>query len=276
MKRLLNIEWLKTIHYRTTKLFLLAYVAIVVLGTITLTQDIPFLGLNINLDDLGVFQTPQIWHFMTFAFAILKIFLAIIVVTNISNEFSYGTLKQNLIDGLSKKEFVLSKTLTIVLMSAAATLLVFFISLLLGLQKSTEFVFMSTDLWYVLSFFVKHLAFLSFAMLLCIWVRKSALSLALLFIWWIIESIIRTMEFFTYKSLDMKSISKDYYLSDFLPLRAMEQTIPNPATRVNQVQEMTQGMLPPVVLEPIFLVVSFAYFILFVGLSYWLVKRRDL
>jgi hypothetical protein len=33
----------------------------------------------------------------------LKFFLAIVIVSMMANEYSYGTLKQNLIDGMSKR-----------------------------------------------------------------------------------------------------------------------------------------------------------------------------
>jgi hypothetical protein len=48
-------------------------------------------------------QLPFIWHFNTYIAAILKLFLAIVIVSMMANEYSYGTLKQNLIDGLSKR-----------------------------------------------------------------------------------------------------------------------------------------------------------------------------
>jgi hypothetical protein len=47
-------------------------------------------------------QLPFIWHFNTYIAAILKLFL-IVIVSMMANEYSYGTLKQNLIDGLSKR-----------------------------------------------------------------------------------------------------------------------------------------------------------------------------
>ena len=45
-----------------------------------------------------------------------------------ANEYSNKTLKQNLIDGLSKKEFVLSKFYTVVLFALMSTVFVFFVS----------------------------------------------------------------------------------------------------------------------------------------------------
>ena len=71
--------------------------------------EFSFGGVNFRVADQGIFNFPFIWHFNTYIAAILKIFLAIVIVSMMSNEYSYRTLKQNLIDGLSKKEFVLSK-----------------------------------------------------------------------------------------------------------------------------------------------------------------------
>ncbi|MNX90047.1 ABC-2 family transporter protein [compost metagenome] len=57
--------------------------------------------------------------------AILKFFLAVVIVSMMANEYTYGTLKQNLIDGLSKKEFIQSKVITVVLFALVSTIFVF-------------------------------------------------------------------------------------------------------------------------------------------------------
>jgi hypothetical protein len=81
---------------------------------------------------MGIFNFPFIWHFNTYIAAILKLFLAIVIVSMMANEYSYGTLKQNLIDGMSKKEFIhLNFNCPFVLVSTA---FVFLMSLILGLS----------------------------------------------------------------------------------------------------------------------------------------------
>ena len=84
----------------------------------------------------------------------------------IANEYSYGTLKQNLIDGMSKKEFLLSKVYTILVFSLVSTILVFVISLILGLKYSsfTEMGIIFSDLEYLFAYFLKHVAFFSFCL----------------------------------------------------------------------------------------------------------------
>jgi hypothetical protein len=57
-------------------------------------------GFKIHLAEMGIFNFPFIWHFIYLL--PFKIIL-FVIVSMMANEYSYGTLKQNLIDGLSKK-----------------------------------------------------------------------------------------------------------------------------------------------------------------------------
>jgi hypothetical protein len=76
----------------------------ILLSFIAMIASIKFdVGFKIHLAEMGIFNFPFIWHFNTYIAAILKLFLAIVIVSMMANEYSYGTLKQNLIDGLSKK-----------------------------------------------------------------------------------------------------------------------------------------------------------------------------
>ena len=133
-----------------------------------------------------------IWHFNTYFASYLKIFLAIVIVSMMSNEYSNRTLKQNLIDGMSKKEFILSKFYTVLVFSVISTLFIFIVSLVLGLIFSdyTEFSIIFSDLEFMLAYLVKLIGFFSFCMFLGILVKRSAFALGFLFVWWIFESIV--------------------------------------------------------------------------------------
>src|SRR5690606_13496066 len=121
---------------------------------------------QLHIADQGIFNFPYIWHFNTYIAAALKLFLAIVIVSMMANEYSYGTLKQNLIDGLSKKEFIASKFLTVVLFALASTVFVFLLSLVLGFSFSsyTEMGIVFSDLEYLLAYFIKLVGFFSFCL----------------------------------------------------------------------------------------------------------------
>src|SRR6218665_1935918 len=166
MKRLLAIELQKIWKNRASRILTISY--FVLLSSIALISAIKFdFGpFHFNIAEMGIFNFPYIWHFNTFFASWFKLFLAVIIVSMMSNEYSYGTLKQNLIDGMSKKEFILSKFVTIVMFSVCSTIFVFIMTLILGYSFSsyTELSIVFTDLDYLLAFFVKLVGFFSFCL----------------------------------------------------------------------------------------------------------------
>src|SRR5690606_20866546 len=139
---------------RASRILTISY--FILLSFIALIASIKFdIGqVKFHLAEHGISNFPYIWHFNTYIAAILKLFLAIVIVSMMANEYSYGTLKQNLIDGMSKKEFILSKFLTVLLFAAVSTVFIFVMSLLLGLSFSayTEPAIIFSDLEYLLAY----------------------------------------------------------------------------------------------------------------------------
>ncbi|MBT8183978.1 MAG: ABC transporter permease, partial [Eudoraea sp.] len=136
MKRLLEIEFIKLWNNRASKILIISY--FVLLTSIALVAAIKFdIGpIQFHLAEQGIFNFPYIWHFNTYVTAIFKLFLAIVIVSMMANEYSNKTIKQNLIDGLSKKEFILSKFLTVISFALISTVFVFVVSMVLGLIYS--------------------------------------------------------------------------------------------------------------------------------------------
>ena len=157
MKRLLQIEFIKLWNNRASRILILSY--FILLTSIALIAAIKFdIGpIQFHLAEQGIFNFPYIWHFNTFVAAFFKLFLAIVIVSMMSNEYSNKTIKQNLIDGLSKKEFILSKFLTVISFAFISMLFVFVVSLILGLAYSdyNELSIIFSDLEFLLAFFVK-------------------------------------------------------------------------------------------------------------------------
>jgi len=202
MLRLLTIEFEKLRYSKSAKVLSIIYFGLFTFIALIASIRFNLFGAEIHIADQGIFNFPYIWHFTTYCAALLKIFLAIVIVSLISNEYSNRTLKQNLIDGLSKKEFILSKFYTVVSFAFVSTVFIFIVSLILGLIFSdyTEMRIIFSDLEYLLAYFVKLLGFFTFCMFLGVLVKRSAFALGFLFVWWIIESvIIGVLRFFSNK-----------------------------------------------------------------------------
>ena len=278
MKRLLSIELQKIWKNKASRVLTLTY--FILLTFIALIASIKFdLGIfKFHLAEMGIFNFPFIWHFNTYIAAILKLFLAIVIVSMMANEYSYGTLKQNLIDGMSKKEFIQSKFLTVVLFATVSTVFVFVMSLILGLSYSsyTEVSIIFSDLEYLLAYFVKLIGFFSFCLFLGILVKRSAFALGFLLVWNIIEGIINGV--LTFKVFPNSETAAN--ITQFLPLQSMSNLIVEPFTRLSVVKNLgTQIGLDNIKeynVTALSIGIVLFWTATFIFLSYRLLRKRDL
>jgi ABC-type transport system involved in multi-copper enzyme maturation permease subunit len=225
MKRLLSIEFQKIWKNKASKVLLIAY--FVLLSFIALIASIKFsIGtFEIRIADQGIFNFPYIWHFNSYIAALFKIFLAIVIVSMMANEYTYGTLKQNLIDGLSKKEFIISKFIVVVTFALASTVFIFIMSLILGYSFSSynEIGIVFSDLEYLLAFFIKLVAFFSFCLFIGILVKRSAFALGFIFIWFIAENIFYWIVKFLILGGDDKTKNFGDTIIQFFPIESMSR-----------------------------------------------------
>jgi len=278
MNRLISIELQKIWKNKASRVLTLTY--FILLSFIALIASIKFdLGVfKIHVAEMGIFNFPYIWHFNTYIAALLKFFLAIVIVSMMANEYSYGTLKQNLIDGLSKKEFVLSKFLTVVLFAVCSTIFVFVMSLILGYSFSsyTEFDVVFMDLDYLLAFFIKLTGFFSFCLFLGILVKRSAFALGFLLVWSIFESIVKGL--LVFKIFPDSNTASN--ITQFLPLEAMSNLIIEPFSRLSVIKSIGTQIgvenTKDYGVHYIPVLIVLAWTILFVYFSYKLLKNRDL
>ena len=278
MKRLIAIELQKIWKNRASRILTSTY--FILLTFIALIAAIKFdIGpFKFHLADEGIFNFPYIWHFNTYIAAILKFFLAVVIVSMMANEYSYGTLKQNLIDGLSKREFVQSKFLTVVLFAGISTLFIFLISLILGLIFSsyTEISIIFSDTEYLLAYFIKLVGFFSFCLFLGILVKRSAFALGFLLVWSILEGIVKGV--LTFQIFPKSDIASN--IVQFFPLESMSNLIVEPFTRLSIVKNVgTQigvNNIKDYGVHWYGLLIVVLWTLIFVFLSYKLLKKRDL
>ncbi len=274
MLRLLNLELQKLLLNRTSKV--LIFISFVLPFTVLILSSIKidFFGFfTLELGELGIFNFPIIWHITTFFASQFKFFFAIVVVSMIGNEYSNKTLKQNLIDGLSKKEFILSKFYTIVFFSLIATVLIALASFFIGLYYSsyTEAAIIVRETSFLLAYFVKLIGFFSLCLFFGMLVKRSAFALAFLFILYILEWIV--FGIISWQA-NMDLAGK---IQDFFPLKSMYNLIDQPFQRVMMTKFPEKGDLMydyAVHWYEIFIVLGWTA--IFIFLSYRLLKKRDL
>lgn len=272
MIRLFTIEWLKLKNYKLFWILFGMYflgLLIVCSSGMFLLEYIESKGghfFQVKPTLLPIYDFPDVWHNMTYIATFFKLFLAFIVVISVVNEMTYRTLRQNIIDGLSKKEFLLSKLSLIVSLSAAAALFLFLVSFVLGLiyshSSSNGFIF--RELEFMPAYFLELIAYLSFAFLLAVLMRKSGFVIVLLFMYTLIfePTLTAIMEYnsFIPDSLDV--------IIPFMPIKSLNNliSVPFPKYVFMRIQDF-------VAWKDVAIVV--AWLMVYNLLILWVLKRRN-
>ena len=274
MIRLVKLELQKLWLNKTSRI--LIYISFVLPFTVLVLSSIKinvFGYFTIEIGEYGIFNFPIIWHITTFFASQFKFFFAIVVVSMIGNEYSNKTIKQNLIDGLSKKEFILSKFYTIVFFSFCATLLIGIASLLIGLFYSshTEIHLIFRGIEFLLAYFIKLVGFFSLCLFFAMLLRRSAFALAFLFVQFLVEWII----FLIIMSNTNSEVA--WKVHNFMPIQSMWNLVDQPFQRIamTKIPDKTQ-LIYDYAVHWYEILIVLGWTTLFIFLSYRLLKKRDL
>jgi ABC-type transport system involved in multi-copper enzyme maturation permease subunit len=215
---------------------------------------------NLNIERIPLYHFPDVWLNLIWVGGLLKVLLGIMVVISVTNEFAYRTIRQNIIDGLSRWEFLQSKILTNILLSLMSVTMLFVIGLGTGMiySPSIEFDKIVTDLEFFPAYFLEIFFFLSFAMLISMLIQRSGLTIILLLLAQMLEAIVKA-------NLD------DYVPSviPFFPMQSIWDLIafPFPRYAFQEIHDFIDPLTTGIV---IFWTILFNY------LSYWKLKRADI
>ncbi len=275
MKRLLQIEFQKLWGSQMSKILILISFILPFSVLILSAIKIDFFGyFTIDLGKIGIFNFPVIWHIITFFAAFFKFFFAFVVVSMISNEYSNRTLKQNLIDGMSKKEFILSKFLFILTYTTLATLLIGSSILIIGLIHSSHtdvsVIFIGVE--FLLAYFLKLLGFFSLCLFMGVLIKRSAFAFGAVLMLYIVETILYALLKWKWTN----EIIADKIMA-FAPFTSLYKLIDEPIRRVIMITQTDKQKFDydyDVHASELGIVLLWVF--IFVGASYWLLKKRDL
>lgn len=275
MLRLIKLELQKLWLNKVSKILIIISFILPFTVLILSSIKINFFGLfTLELGELGIFNFPIIWHISTFFASYFKFFFAIVVVSMIGNEYSNKTLKQNLIDGLSKKEFILSKFYTIVFFSLCATILLGVTTFIIGMIYSsyTEASIIFREVEFLPAYFFKLVGFFSLCLFFGMLLKRSAFALGFLVILYIFEWIVFWGAYEAFGNAETA-----FKVKNFMPLESMYNLINQPIQRVAMTKFPEQGELAyDYAVHWYEIAIVLGWTTLFIFLSYRLLKKRDL
>ena len=215
MIRAFKLEWLKLKHYRVFwilfGLYLLSQL-IITNGGIFFLEWLKSKGADFNGIDptiLPIYDFPDIWQNSVWLASFVKVLISFIVIVSVNNELSYNTLRQNIIDGVSKREFLLSKFSLILFLAAICTLVLFIAGLIAGFMYShvTDLKYVLDGLEYLLAYFIQLVVFALFAFSIAMVIKKAGFAIVILFLYSLVfEPIITSI-------LEFAPFTRDYTAS---------------------------------------------------------------
>jgi ABC-2 type transport system permease protein len=215
-----------------------------------------FVGTGIPL-----FDFVDIWQNLGWLATIFKWIPAFMVIISVTLEYSQKTIKQNIIDGLSKKEFLLSKITLVVAISLLSMFMLFFLGLFLGLLyspvKGLPYIFENIE--FVAAYGLEVFTFLCLALFAAFWIQRSGVTIILFLLYTAcIEPITTAILHYHYK-----------WEVWYFPIEAINLIIQVPFQKyaLSYVHDQVYWRD---------MVVSLGWAGVFLLLSYWLLKRRDL
>ncbi|MBC8048198.1 MAG: ABC transporter permease subunit [Fimbriimonadaceae bacterium] len=261
MMKLLNIELKKLLPYRAFKIMLLIFV-ISLAGTVIVGKQLNKVSDMIPGEQVNTLGFPNVWNFYLYTCLFFNIILALLVIFVVSNEYTYRTIRQNIIDGMTRNDIVTGKILLIFLLSVLSTLTVYITGIIAGMMYSSS--------WEFADIFERNsLLFGYFLQTLCI------LAMAYLFATIFKRSGIATIAFilfiFPIDVLINQAIFKGD-INDYMPVSNMFRKIIeapyNALLRSDAAVQTEPGILS--------ICVTVFYILFFFGAGWYITKKRDL
>lgn len=266
MKKLLSIEYAKLKKLNSLRIILLVYAIMIPLVMFMLSSFYynvihPLMPI---LADIWGF--PLVWNFATYSASFFNVLMGVTVVIVVCNEYSYRTMKQNVIDGLSKRDVIISKFLVVFALSTIVTLYTALVAFVFG-GINSGFSNAGEDSYFIFIYYLQTLCYFSFAFFFAVLVKRTALSIIFFIVSFIVESIIG--------SVITATLSAKIYL--FFPLNVFSTLTPSPImTQLNALAAKQTGVVPPSLDLTTNIAISVGYMLLFFVIAYQVLKRRDL
>lgn len=265
---LLQLEWKKWHNQLLVRMLLAGYM-IVLPSLLLLGKKLPELPPPLGSADV-LYIFPTVWEYLGYVGNwVVFFFLGFLAVILVTTEYANRTLRQNIIDGLSRQDFVLAKLLFVAAIALAATLYYTICALILGATHTEVLVWQKVwQNWdYIPRYFLLVLGYMYFGLFLGFLLKRSWLSLFLYLTYiMMLEPLLR---WGVHQNLTR------HRSMHFYPMNALEDLLPVPYT--DAANEFLEKFGFSLFLNPTeAIVTTLVYTTIFVTLIFWMVRRANL
>jgi ABC-2 type transport system permease protein len=224
MGQLLAIEWMKLKNYRAFWILLCLYIATIfganyIIYRIQQTIYADKMAKGIANMALGSppYSFPTVWQATAHVSSFLLFIPGLILIVAVTNEYSFKTHRQNIIDGWTRKQFTVGKIIIAALLALLSTIVVAVMAPIFGfMQGETEFSFEGFS--YIGYFFLQAMSYIMVALLMAVLFKRGGLAIGVFFAYSLVLEQIIVFVLNNYAN----------YSGRFLPLETTDMLIPFP------------------------------------------------
>ncbi len=201
---------------------------------------------------------PKVWQATADVSSFLLVIAGLIMIIVVTNEYSFKTHRQNIIDGLSRTQFIMVKLADGLVIAVVSTVWVILTALFFGFYEGhTSLSF--ENFHYIFYFFLQALSYCWLAVLFGILFKRSGIAIGVFFLYTIIleNAIAAILNRVLPESFFMRGSG------NYLPIESSDQLMPFPAF------EAIQRQLGTPVNITVQLVLVFAYLV-----AYFMISKR--
>lgn len=231
-KNILQTEWLKVKNYRAFWLLMsvtaISYPginSIVYFSYDDITSGKTQGGAIAKMILGNPFNFPETFHTTAYLSSFFTFIPAIVVIMLITNEYTFKTHRQNIIDGWQKKTFIWGKFISVALVTLIVTFFYMLVAITLGVLATKTYtlsvIFGQSKYIFLFAFQVFNQ--LSIAFLIGLLIRKAFIAYGIfIFYSFIVENIVVAF-------LKLKAVKYGQDFGRFLPMEISDRMIPVPA-----------------------------------------------
>jgi hypothetical protein len=187
MRQLLAIEWMKLKNYRAFWILFCIYLATIfganyIIYRIQLHIYAEKQVKNIATMMLGnpPYSFPSVWQAVAHVSSWLLFIPGLIMILAVTNEYSFKTHRQNVIDGLTRKQFISAKIMLVGLFALLSTIAVAITAVIFGFM-SGDASFSFEGFSYIGYYFLQAMSYIMVALLMAVLFKRGALAIGVFF-----------------------------------------------------------------------------------------------
>jgi ABC-2 type transport system permease protein len=276
MVKLLKIELKKILTYKAFWILMGLYFLFLVLGILMAGAILNSWVDNFNkhspipFPHVTIYFFPEIWQNITFFASIRYILIlpATVIIILITNEFTYKTIRQNIVNGMSRKEILYSKLQLIFLISLFITIILVLGTLILGMVNTDSYTLAMVlkKISFAGGFFIQIFSILVFAFFAGFLLRNTGLTIAIFTLYTlIIEPVL-------YWILKIPKFQPNN-ISQFLPVNSVVRVVEYPYFPI---LKKLGGLNVQEQLSLLDCAVPLIYVTVMIAFVYWVLSRKDL